>query len=226
AKEYIRQSQERLILRPIAERLLARLGRAGLEARLRRILARLQAEAPLAPRYTGGNLLNLALHLNYDLRGYDFSRLTVWQAYVRGRHLREVNFTQANLARSAFTDPFSSVNAVAFSPDGKWLASGGTDQTVRLWDAHNGRLVHTLREHANWVRPVAFAPDGTSLASGSYDETIKLWEVPSGSRLKTLRAPKPYEGTNITGVTGLTAAQKAALKALGAVEDYTGTVNL
>ncbi len=67
---------------------------------------------------------------------------------------------------------------------------------------------------------VAFSPDGQTLASGSQDETIKLWDVDTGECLKTLRATRPYEGMNITGVTGLTEAQKATLKALGAIAYY------
>ena len=60
--------------------------------------------------------------------------------------------------------------------------------------------------------------NGQTLASGSDDETIKLWDVKTGSELKTLRATRFYESMNITGVTGLTAVQKATLKFLGAVE--------
>jgi WD40 repeat protein len=66
---------------------------------------------------------------------------------------------------------------------------------------------------------VAFSPDGTLLARGGYDETIKLWEVASGTCLATLWPAGSYAGMNITGVTGLATAQKAALKALGAVEE-------
>ena len=66
---------------------------------------------------------------------------------------------------------------------------------------------------------VAFSPDGQYLASGSHDQTIKLWDITTGRCLRTLRAKRPYEGMNITGVTGLTASQKAALKALGGTEE-------
>ena len=56
------------------------------------------------------------------------------------------------------------------------------------------------------------------LASASQDETIRLWDVHSGVCLQTLRTPGPYAGMNIKSVTGISEAQKAALKALGAVE--------
>jgi WD40 repeat protein len=100
------------------------------------------------------------------------------------------------------------------------LASGGYDKTVRLWDASSGDCISTLKEHTNWVRAVAFAPDGQTLISGSQDETIKLWDVATGDCLNTLKAPRPYEGMNITGITGLTEAEKATLKLLGAFEDF------
>ena len=67
-------------------------------------------------------------------------------------------------------------------------------------------------------KSLTFSLDGQQLASGSEDGTIKLWDVKSGECLITLKADRPYEGMNITGVTGLTEAQKETLKALGAVE--------
>jgi WD40 repeat protein len=71
----------------------------------------------------------------------------------------------------------------------------------------------------NLVYYSIFSQDRLTLVSSSFDETVKLWDVQTGECLKTMRSPRPYEGMNITGVTGLTDAQKGTLKALGAVEN-------
>ncbi len=78
--------------------------------------------------------------------------------------------------------------------------------------------MRTLQGHTKALWSVAFSPNGEIIASGSEDGTIKLWDVQTGECLNTLTTPRPYEGMNITGVTGLTEAQKNTLKALGAVE--------
>jgi WD40 repeat protein len=70
-----------------------------------------------------------------------------------------------------------SVMAVAFSPDGKRIASGSDDGTIKLWDAATGEPQKTLAGHSAWVTAVAFSPDGKRIASGSNDGTIKLWDV-------------------------------------------------
>jgi len=80
----------------------------------------------------------------------------------------------------------SSVWSVVFSPDGKTLASGSSDNTIKLWDMATGKLLKTLAGHSSSVWSVVFSPDGKTLASGSNDKNIKLWDVTTGKPLKTL----------------------------------------
>ena len=76
--------------------------------------------------------------------------------------------------------------SVAWSPDGKTLASGSSDETVKLWDSDGGRLLCTLTGHADEVLSVAWSPNGRTLASSSADRTVKLWDGDSGRLLRTL----------------------------------------
>jgi WD40 repeat protein/transcriptional regulator with XRE-family HTH domain len=107
---------------------------------------------------------------------------------------------------------------VALSADGRLLVSGGADGHVRLWDTSTGQPLANLRGHTGMIWSVAMSADGHVLASGSFDGTVKLWEPRSGACVRTLRPERRYERMDITGLTGITEAQRTALLALGAVE--------
>jgi WD40 repeat protein len=85
-----------------------------------------------------------------------------------------------------------SVSSLAFSPDGRWLASGSIDRTVRIWDVAARRTVAVLREHLADVVAVAWSPDGRRLATASQDGAVRLWDVaqPAQPRLIST-APQP-----------------------------------
>ena len=103
-----------------------------------------------------------------------------------------------------FSGHSAPVESVAFSPDGRNIASGSTDHTIRIWDTDTGELLRTLTAHSDWIYSVAFSPDGSTIASGGIREsgwtgegTMLLWEFtpttgvgvqvePFGSRLTTL----------------------------------------
>jgi len=90
----------------------------------------------------------------------------------------------------------SDVNAVAFSRDDSFLASGGGDRTVRLWEVGTQQLLHTM-EHGEWVNDVAFAPSGQAVASVARDGSIKIWSVETGELHGAIQA-HPKNATSLT----------------------------
>jgi WD40 repeat protein len=96
--------------------------------------------------------------------------------------------------------------------------SGSVVGAVRLWEVPRGRPLAALQGHTSTVFAVALSADGRLLASGSGDGTVKLWETEGGACIASLQNELCYECMDITGMSGVTAAQRAALLALGAVD--------
>ncbi|NES01960.1 MAG: hypothetical protein F6K22_03425 [Okeania sp. SIO2F4] len=187
AKDYIRETQIRLIIQPLLERLIQELGgKINVENKLQQIISNCQNKSPLAPGYLGGNLLNILSQLNTDLTNYDFSYLTICQAYLQGVELHEVNFTNSNLSKSIFSEPLGSILCVAFSYDGKLWATGDADRNIYIWRVADGQFITNCLGHTNWVRSLVFHPQKPILVSSSNDSTIKLWNIDTGECLATL----------------------------------------
>jgi len=110
------------------------------------------------------------------------------------------------------------VHAIAWHPDQSLLSTTCYDGLVRLWCPHTGTCVRQLQGHEKQALSLAFSADGTQLVSSSEDGTARLWDVETGRCVQIWRSDRPYEGLRITDVTGITDAQRATLRALGARE--------
>jgi WD40 repeat protein len=181
AKDYVRESQVRVILAPIADRLKNTFkSLRDIEHKLKQLLLKLQKEYATSSGYAGGNIVNLLNQLKIDLTGYDFSNLAIWQASLQNVNLHQVNFARADLSKSVFAESLSTVIMVKYSPEGKYLAAGDTEGVLRVWHAVDGKQHLNFPGHAHWVWAVTFSPDGKILASASIDKTVKLWDVATG----------------------------------------------
>lgn len=183
---YVRANQERLLLAPLAQRLLATLGKEGCEQRAREMLTR-QRQAPTQQAdYLAANLLNFLHYLHSPLQNFDFSQVVVREAYLQGVTLADVNFTGAHFIAPIFTSTFGNVLAVACHPQGHLLAAGTTSGEIWIYDAQTYTLLLTCRGHTDGVWSLAFSPDGTQLVSSSDDHTVRLWDSSSGQCLRLL----------------------------------------
>ena len=187
AKDYIRETQGRLIIKPITQYLLSHVSHQTLTSQLHETLIKLRQNSPVKPGYAGGNIFNLLCYLEADLSGYDFSDLPIWQAYMKGICLHNVNLSNSDLSKSAFTETLSSVGNVAFSADGKLIAASDSSLEIHVWQVMDGKQISVCKGHTKQINSITFSPNQPILISGSADETIKLWNVHTGECLKTLQ---------------------------------------
>ena len=137
-----------------------------IETYLRQLLQRLQLLSLEDQGYAGGNVLNLLVTRGTDLQGWDFSRLNLWQAYLAGIELHNLNLAGSDLSRTTFTEGFNSILDLAYHPEGQFLAGGTMAGTINIWQIqeHSKGFGYSLflecRGHTDQVSSVAYSPDG------------------------------------------------------------------
>ncbi|MEM9907532.1 MAG: NB-ARC domain-containing protein [Cyanobacteria bacterium P01_D01_bin.44] len=210
AKDYVKESQIRLILRPIIGQVTQTLGlenKSCLESQLAQILSNLQQTYQKRPGYAAGNLLNLMRYSGLDLSGYDFSTLAIWQANLQGVSLHDVNFAACQFARSSFTQNFGNVHSIAFGPHQNLLAMGDSIGGIRLFRLKDEQPYAHLKGHkTGTITGISFSQDGKLLASSSMDSTVRLWDIQTGNCLKTLMGQEQWFWTVAVSPDGQTVA--------------------
>jgi WD40 repeat protein/transcriptional regulator with XRE-family HTH domain len=182
AKDYVRQTQQRLLVAPLLAQLQSvYLERAAVEEHLLALLDQLRTRANDAQGYGPVNLLALLRELRGHLRGLDLSQLAIRGAYLQGVEMQDTMLAGASLRETVFTEALDAIWAVATSPNGQYWAAGSRLGEVRVW-RQGGMLLHLAwQAHTSTVSTLAFSPDGGTLATGSWDGALKLWDVESGT---------------------------------------------
>src|SRR5258706_5757356 len=175
ARDYVRQTKERLLLAPLLARLQSSVpGHVEVEPRLRSLLSEVRELAEAVQGYGPANLVALLRLLRGDLRGLDLSQLALRGAYLQGVEMQDTTLAGARLCECVFTEAFDAITAVAISPSGKFWATGGRRGRVQVW-RENGHTLHlALQAHTDAVWALAFSPDERRLSRGSLDCSGKL----------------------------------------------------
>jgi WD40 repeat protein len=184
AKDYVRESQERLLVAPLLARLQStESGPVEMEQCLRSLLEQMRRWTEVWQGYAPANLVTLLRLLSGHLRGLDLSRLTLRGVYLQGVEMQDATLAGALMRESVFTETFNAIWAVAISKSGQYWAAGSKRGEVRVWRERGQTLHLTWQAHTDFVWTLAFSPDERTLASGSPDGSVKLWDVESGTLL-------------------------------------------
>ena len=173
-----------------------------------------QQQSSVSSGAVSSNGVAIMAAANYPMQCTDLSHLRIAEANLvhadfeganlahtefRNCDLHSANFSYANVNSIVFENctyanslpPLEGhtdcVSSVCFSPDGRQLASGSDDKSVRVWDLSSGREVKKLEGHTERVSSVCFSPDGRQLASGSDDKSVRVWDLVEWARSEEAR---------------------------------------
>ncbi len=182
AKEYVRQTQERLLMAPLLVRLQsASQGRVAVDERLRSLLDEVRTWAQEAQGYGPATLVALLRLLRGDLRGLDLSHLALRGVSLQGVEMQDASLAGTTLRDTVFTEAFNAARSVAISRNGEYWAAGSWRGEMRVWQ-QGGQSLHLVwQAHTDTVSTLAFSPDERLLATGSWDGTIKVWDLERGT---------------------------------------------
>ena len=186
AKDYVRQTQERLIVSPLLAQVQnVYLERAVVEEHLLALLEQQRTRAIYTQGYGPANLLALLRELRGHLRGLDLSQLAMRGASLQGVEMQDTTLAGAILRETVFTEALDAIWAVGTSKSGQYWAAGSRWGEVRVW-REGGKLLHLAwQAHSSTVATLAFSPDEGTLATGSFDGSVKLWDLERGTLLWT-----------------------------------------
>jgi WD40 repeat protein/transcriptional regulator with XRE-family HTH domain len=189
AREYVRQTQERLLVSPLLTELQSiyspsgadRAGGASpVEEQLLSLLEELRENSDYAQGYGPANLIVLLRLLRGHLKGLDLSQLSIRGVYLQGIEMQDTTLSGTTLRDTVWTSAFDVIMSLAISPDGKWWAAGTPQGEVRVWHEGGQNLHLAWHAHTDIVWTLAFSPDGRTLATGGFDGAVKLWDLSQG----------------------------------------------
>ena len=187
AKDYIRQSQQSTIFRPVLERLLQQFDNISqITEHLQRIIDSSRNDPQLKNGFMAGNVLNFSTFINRsNLNAFDCSGLTVRNAFLRDAILHDVDFSHADLSKAFFRENFQMLMSLQFDTTRYYFASGDLSGNIYLWETNPLRKTRLFSGHESTVWSIAFSADGKRMLSCSHDRSVRLWDV-ENERLLTI----------------------------------------
>ena len=202
-KEYVKTSQQRVLVDPLGQALLDEFGSlAALAEALQQLTDLLRANWAERAGYAAGNILYLLQQCGLDLKDYDLSQLPLRQIDLQTTALQGVNLQGALLDKTVFANNLDYYASVDISPNQQHIAVGGTEGDIVLWDFPEMKSHRVLHEHAHWIMWLTFSPDGQLLASAGFDHMVKIWDVETAQCVVTLHGHEDPVGAVVFSPDG------------------------